>query len=52
MYLRLYFEKFQSMSLAIPPFQFRVAEIPFYIEILRRFRVLLIYTTKQLSHSK
>ena len=33
MWLDFYFEKFQSMSLIIPPFQFRVAEISFYIRI-------------------
>jgi hypothetical protein len=33
-------------------FRFRVTKISFYIEIPRRFRHLLIYTTKPQSHGK
>ena len=52
MQLYLYLETFQSKSLAIPPCQFRVTEISFYIEIPRQFRHLLTYTTKHQSHGK
>jgi len=35
--LYFYFEQLQSVSLAIPPFHFRIADISFYIEKLSQF---------------
>ena len=42
----LQFEKFQSVSHAIPPFHFRVADITFYIKNLHCFETQLMETTK------
>ena len=50
--LCFYFEQLKSINIALPIIHFRVAEIPFYIENLRRFSNSVYGDYKLESHGK
>ena len=48
----LFYRPIQISGFGYMIISFKSFRISFFIEIPRRFRLLLIYTTKQLSHGK